>query len=265
MSDSSPAKFVAEMGSSLRKVAADFWRAGWDFVYPPACFLCGAEIPVPAMQKFCRACLPDLAPAIPHACQRCGAPVGPYLNTTLLGCPHCRTTPFHFDNLLQLGVYKNLLRRACLTIKMPGKEPLAHALAELLWLREGAKLERANVQQVFCVPQHWTQRLLSGHNPSETLARWFAERLRVPCDVSQVRKTRRTPQQGRLPSSRRRTNLQKAFRLHHPSSIAGQHILLVDDVLTTGTTVNRICRLLQKAGAKSITVAVIARGLGDAR
>lgn len=252
------------LSAELFKGVAELWRAGLDFVYPPACFLCGSEIRSPAAQKFCATCLRDLAPIISDACERCGAPVGPYLETSR-GCVHCRSTPFHFDRLVRLGTYKDLLRRACLTIKQPGKEPLALALAEMLWSREGTRLERANVERVVCVPRHWTRRLVTGHNPSETLARWFAGRLRVPLDVRQVRKTRRTPRQALLPRSLRQTNLREAFQLHRPQSIANRNILLVDDVLTTGTTANRIGRLLRKAGAKSITVAVIARSLGDAR
>ena len=86
----------------------------------------------------------------------------------------------------------------------------------------------------------------------------------VPADVHQVRKTRRTLDQKTLPRTRRLSNLRDAFQIRHPHTIQGRRILLVDDVLTTGTTANRIGRLLKKAGAKSITVAVLARGLGDA-
>src|SRR5690606_31564861 len=116
--------------------------------------------------------------------------------------------PFHFDRLVRLGVYKDLLRVACRTIKNQGKQALAEALAELLWSREGATIEEANVERVVVVPRHWTRRLLTGHNPSETIARCLARRLRVTLDVHQVRKIRPTPRQARLPRSRRLTNLQ---------------------------------------------------------
>ena len=251
------------ISAGLWRGILDLGRAGLDFVFPPACFLCGTDIPGEPAEKFCSTCLQSLAPPIPNACGRCGAPVGPFLNTSS-GCIHCRGTPFHFQSVVRLGVYQDHLRRACLSIKQRGKEPLANALAELLWSREQARLEALGIERVVCVPRHWTRRLATGHNPSETLARRLARRLRVPFDVRAVRKTRRTPRQASLPRSRRLTNLREAFSLHRPGRIAGKSILLVDDVLTTGTTANRICRLLKKAGAKSITVAVIARSLGDA-
>jgi ComF family protein len=252
------------LSAKMIRGASEFWRAGLDFVFPPACLLCSREIPSAGVQKICPACQQSLAPLIPDSCLRCGAPVGPFLDTSK-GCIHCKTIPFHFDGVVRLGVYKDSLRLACLAIKNRGKEPLAVALADLLWSRESARLEQANIELILTVPRHWTRRLSTGHNPSETLARGLARRLRVPWDGGQVRKTRRTPRQASLPRSLRLTNLREAFSLRRPQAIAGKNVLLVDDVLTTGTTANRICRLLKKAGAKSITVAVIARGLGDAR
>ena len=112
-----------------------FWRAGLDFVYPPVCLMCGGEMDSSSHQNLCPSCVRDLAPAIAHICERCGAPVGPYLDTAL-GCVHCRFTPFHFEKAICLGVYKDLLKRACLRMKHYGTEPLARALAELFWQRE---------------------------------------------------------------------------------------------------------------------------------
>ncbi len=248
----------------LRHGVSELWQAALDFVYPPVCCLCGCEIPSMALERFCSTCQRDIAPFILDACQRCGASVGPYLDTTT-GCIHCKTTPFHFDGLVRLGLYHDLLRRACLMIKKPGREPLADALAELLWSRETAGLEAANAERVLCVPKHWTSRLFAGHNPSETLARALAKRLHIPFDGRRIKKVRKTAKQSSLPRSRRLTNLRDAFRLRRPEAIKNRSLLLVDDVLTTGTTVNQICRLLRKAGAKTITVVVLARSVGDAR
>lgn len=248
---------------TLLRGVSELWKAGLDFVYPPACYLCGSEIRE-TIDRFCPTCQRDIAPFILDACERCGAAVGPYLDTTL-GCVHCKTTPFHFNSLIRLGLYKDLLRQACLKIKKPGREPLTNILAELLWSRECECLTVANADRVLCVPKHWTSRLCPGHNPAETLARALSKRLKIPFENRRVVKTRWTPKQSGLPRSRRITNLRNAFRLRRPAGIQGQNILLVDDVLTTGTTANQICRLLRKAGAKSITVAVLARGTGDAR
>ncbi len=240
-----------------------FCRAGLDFVYPPLCLMCGGEMHSASRQNVCSSCVRDLVPAIPDACRRCGAPVGPYLDTSI-GCVHCRSTPFHFEKAICLGVYKDLLKAACLRMKHGGTEPLARALAELFWQRQQDQFEGINADRVVSVPQHWTRRFWKGHNSSETIARLLAKRLGIPADVGQVRKTRRTLDQKTLPRTRRLSNLRDAFQIRHPRTVQGRRILLVDDVLTTGTTANRISRLLKKAGAKSITVAALARSVGEA-
>lgn len=252
---------LTKIPGSLRSGTKKIVHVALDFVYPPTCLLCGMETSSANPATFCEVCRHALAPLVLDSCVRCGAPVGPYLETTL-GCIHCRTTPFHFDRVLCLGVYKEELQRACLTIKRPLTESLAQGLGDMLWQRERERLEAAKIDRVFCVPHHWTRRIFRNHNASETLARLFAKRLRARLDAYRIAKIRRTPRQSRLPISERRANLRDAFRLKRPHAIKDQNILLVDDVLTTGTTANRIGRLLRKAGAKTITVAVLARGLG---
>ncbi len=214
--------------------------------------------------QLCLSCLRESAPEIADVCERCGAPVGPFLDTSL-GCVHCRFTPFHFEKAICLGVYRDVLKETCLRMKHSGTEPLARALAECFWQQKREPLERVDAERIVSVPQHWTRRFRPGHNASETIACHLARRLRVPVDVRQVRKSRRTLEQKTLPRTRRLSNLRDAFQIRHPKTIQGRRILLVDDVLTTGTTANRISRLLKKAGAKSVTVAALARGLGDAR
>lgn len=252
------------ISTGIKRGVLEICRAGLDFVYPPACLMCGREIASEITPSFCPTCQNDLAPRILDACERCGAPVGPNLETEA-GCIHCHDLPIRFDRLFSLGVYKDLLRRACLTAKRHGAEPLARGLGELLWLREREEFESLQIDRVLAVPQHWMKRIRPVHNPSETLARFFSAKLRTKCDHLRIAKTRRTPDQHRLPGSLRRRNLRDAFHLRRPKQLKGQNVLIVDDVLTTGTTINRIVSLLKKAGVRTITVAVIARGIGEAR
>ena len=184
--DSQFRKRIELVSAEVFRAASEFWRAGLDFVFPPACFLCGCEMSSAEALRFCPACERSLAPTIPDWCRRCGAPVGPFLDTAK-GCIHCKNIPFHFDRLVRLGVYKDSLRLACLAIKNRGKETLADGLAELLWSREAHRLKEANIERVLSVPRHWTRRLVAGHNPSETLARGLARRLGARLDVHQVR------------------------------------------------------------------------------
>lgn len=94
------------------------------------------------------------------------------------------------------------------------------------------------------------------------LAKRVSRRLNVPCYPEIVWKTRRTPRQSTLNPTKRRANLRKAFAVELPRELAGQTVLLVDDVLTTGTTANEVAKALRKAGAGTVVAGVVARGIG---
>lgn len=241
-------------------------RAGVGFVYPPSCPLCGIGTeyvddhgpPV----VFCHECVDRLAPIQPHSCQRCHAPVGPFLETSQ-GCGYCRGERYSFERVFALGVYDKQLRAACLQAKTSGGSALSAGLAGLLCLRESAALEAAEFDIVVPVPYFWTQRFRQQHHPSFTMSETISRCLKVRLGRHILSKIRKTPAQTTLTGSQRRTNLRNAFRVHGKSSLTGRNLLLVDDVLTTGTTANEASKVLKQAGAGRIIVAVAARGIGQ--
>jgi predicted amidophosphoribosyltransferase len=176
-------------------------------------------------------------------------------------CIHCRNDRFHFDRVIRLGVYRDQLRRAVLQAKASGGEALAWTLADLLYSARSADWTGLNCDAVVSVPHFWTQRLIHRHAASETLAERLAQRLRLPLQRGLLRKVRWTPAQAGSPPSVRRQQQRRAFAAG--KSARGLKILLVDDVLTTGATADEASKALQAQGATSITVAVIARGLGE--
>lgn len=243
---------------SGRAALAAFLRAGIDFVYPPHCVFCQQPI---AAELLCEACRAELWPEERPSCLRCGAPAGPYLDTAD-GCVHCRQDRFAFDTVLRLGVYEGALRTACLKAKQPGAEPLVAALGGLWWEFQHERLVRERLDLVVSVPPHWWRQWSSRQYAATTLGRWLARRLHRPHAASLVRKIRRTPPQHHLSLTARRLNLRGAFRVARGTRLTGARVLLVDDILTTGTTAHEVSRVLRKAGASRIVVAVLARGLG---
>jgi predicted amidophosphoribosyltransferase len=139
-------------------------------------------------------------------------------------------------------------------------EALARALADLLFDARSADWSARQWDVVVPVPHHWTQRAVQRQTASETIAQRLAERLCLPCDRRMLRKTRLTPPQAGTAPSLRRRQQRGAFAA---GGADGLRILVVDDVLTTGATADEISKALKKAGAASITVAVVARGLGE--
>src|SRR5262249_28634573 len=120
-------------------------------------------------------------------------------------------------------------------------------------------LRMAGASVVVPVPLHWRRRWARGYNQSEALARAIASRLRLPCRSGYLRRIRNTPMQSLQSAASRLSNVRDAFRATSTRKLAGQCVLLVDDVLTTANTANEAARVLRGAGAARVVVAVLAR------
>ena len=230
-----------------------------DFLYPPACPVCQRE--VADAHLGCTDCRGELLSGVESYCEVCSAPVGPHL-PTVQGCIHCAGDRFAFDRAIALGPYEGLLRQTCLRAKQDRSERLSRLLADLLWTRREAAFRTDEYDAVVPIPDHWTARITRSASPAACLADHLARLLKVPCDRHILRKPRRTPPQSTLSPTLRRENLKDAFRMVRGVRMTATQVLLVDDVLTTGTTAHRAARVLRKAGAERVTVAVVARGIG---
>ena len=161
-----------------------------------------------------------------------------------------------------MGVYEGPLKHACLRMKKPSGETLTAACAELLWEERENDIRKWKPDFVVAVPGHWSDRIIRGYNAAATLAERLSRRLHAPWDRHILKKTRRTAKQATLSASLRRTNLRHAFRIARKRNVRGTTALLVDDVLTTGSTAHEVSKVLRKAGVACVIVAVLARGLG---
>lgn len=241
-----------------------FAKAGAGFLYPPVCPLCSHDVSeelAAITGGFCQACWDALVHSRGAACLRCGATIGPNLDPAA-GCSYCNQENFAFDRVFCIGVYEDALRAACLRAKQNGAESLAATLATSLWLKHAAALRQTPIDVVVGIPQHWLLRWVRPHHTADTLAAVLARRLQLPLGTHILKKVRFTRFQMHLGLTERRTNLKRAFAVARPRAIAGATVLLVDDILTTGTTANEAAKVLKKAGAARVVVAVLARGLG---
>ncbi|MCA9109679.1 MAG: ComF family protein [Planctomycetaceae bacterium] len=258
--------------ATFRDTCVRFGQDVTNFVYLRNCVHCRIGLP-PAGDRFlsderdvvpdcfCPDCYELLSCTVERACLRCGAPVGPYIDTSE-GCRHCRKDRFHFDRVFALGVYEGPLRACCTRVKQPFEEPLTAGLTELLADAHREEWINLGIDLVIPIPHHWTERVMTPHLPPQTMSRVFSRRLMAPETVHILCKTRRTPAQSSLTPSRRRKNLRNAFRISGGARLDGLTVLLTDDILTTGTTADRAAQVLVQAGAKRVIVAVIARGIG---
>src|SRR5262245_22864190 len=244
----------------LAAAGRELARGALHLLYPGACEVCDTPLP-PGAARLCDPCRNALT-ADPHpTCPRCAATVGPFVPLAA-GCTHCRGSSFHFERVLRLGPYDGLLRDVILRLKHSAGEGLAETLGELWAEHAEAALGAAGAQVVVPVPLHWRRRLARGYNQSAVLAEALASRLRLPCRPGWLRRIRHTAQQTLQAPSNRPANVRGAFRAARADALKGKAVLLVDDVLTTGSTASEAARALRESGAGSVVVAVLARAHG---
>jgi ComF family protein len=230
-----------------------------DVLLPRRCGRCAADLNRPPDEVLlCQECQRVLARSQGATCDRCGDRL---LGTSAGCCRRCRAEPPPFSSVIHLGVYEGALREAVLSTKSAHQETLAIALIDLLWKLRGDNLVDQRVEVVVPMPMHWLRRLERGANTPEVLADRLARHLAAPvCPM--LKRRRHTVPQGSLARAARLTNLRQAFRLRADYQCRGARILLVDDVLTTGATCAEAAKVLLRAGAETVSVAVLARAEG---
>ena len=133
--------------------------------------------------------------------------------------------------------------------------PLAAVMGQ--WLLE-ALPRNERFDAIVPLPLHWWKRMQRGFNQSELLSRELSLRTGIPM-LPLVRRRRATPAQAGLTSAQRRQNMRGAFEVRNPSQVDGRTLLLIDDVMTTGSTVNACAKALKSAGAARVCVLTVAR------
>ncbi|REK17979.1 MAG: ComF family protein [Planctomycetota bacterium] len=232
---------------------------GLDLVFPPGCACCQVEIDAGISPPLCSACREGLHDPRP-ACPRCGVVLT--RGDAQAPCPRCREVKFRFGSVIRLGSYQGLLRSAVLQTKRPQSRLLAAALADLLAGVNAARLAELAPEVVVPVPMHWTRRIWRGTNCPETIAARLAGHLGVPARTGLLARRRRTVPQASLSPSRRKANVRGAFRAAKHPDLPGARVLLVDDIMTTGATLDEASRTLAGRGAAVVGVAVLARAEG---
>lgn len=244
----------------MRRVAAEFVRNVAEWVYPTACLVCDAPAgePDPFRHGVCNDCHTAMTTDPRPACPWCAQTVGPHADTSR-GCPECRGVALGFERAFRLGPYEGKLRDAVLRTKVLAGEGLADLLGRLLAECRGRAVLDAGIDLVAPVPLHWWRKWTRGYNQAEAVARELAAGLRAPFAPKLLRRVRWTPQQAQPTREARRENVRGAFRAVRGARVAGKAVLLVDDVMTTGSTLGEAARTLRGAGAGRVVVAVLAR------
>jgi ComF family protein len=224
---------------------------------PAPCLGCGRPLPARGTALgLCVRCRAALSLLPPEACAVCARPLAAHALPEDYRCGACRERPPAFDRLLALWSYRPPLDSVVRGLKFGRLDYLGSHLAAALADGLGDRLD--GFDRVVPVPLHWRRRLARGYNQAEQIARPLAGRLGLPC-TSLLTRRRATPPQSLLGKVDRLANLRKAFRVSRPGQVRGLRILLVDDVATTGATLDAAAQTLKNAGAAAVTALVAGR------
>lgn len=223
----------------------------FEVAFPAFCPGCGGRLGG-SQRGLCDACRAALLPLAGPCCPRCGRPMTGMEDF----CLECLDAPGPGNNGLVWGEYQGVLRRALLAFKHGGHDelvsilagPFSAALSTCSWISE--------VDRVIAVPSHSWHRLRRGYSAAEMLAEEVAKRLDLK--YSSILRRRGLSRQARR-SRRARLKLgRRDFVLKRGARVAGLNILVVDDVMTTGTTLTRVVASLRRAGSADIMTAALA-------
>lgn len=220
------------------------------------CWLCQMPLKLPA-QGLCSYCLRAL-PTLPICCPRCGLPAG----DALMLCGRCLHRPPPWQQLIAVSDYCSPLSGLIARYKFTGITALSVMLARLIllsWL--AARRQRALVRPdlLLSVPLHHHRAWRRGFNQADLLAQPLAHWLSCDYGPHGITRRRAVHVQHQLGARERRNNLRGAFQLE--ITVQDRHIALIDDVVTTGSTVAEISRLLMRAGAASVQIWCLCRTL----
>ncbi|MFQ5739274.1 MAG: ComF family protein [Acidobacteriota bacterium] len=228
-------------------------------IFPQPCVLCAGRALNPDCSPLCQACLQSLQPLGGRICHRCGVPVPGNLLELFATCGRCRSEATPFDFARAWGNYEGDLRRIIHRFKFGGYRRLAGPLGALLEVcyRRGATGLQGD--WIIPVPSHRKRSRERGFDHTLLLGQSLSRRLKIPLFRGLARNRNTAPQFG-LDRKDRRRNVRGAFSLRETAALSKKTALLVDDVMTTGTTVGEISSLLrQQSELEQIMVLVVAR------
>jgi competence protein ComFC len=220
--------------------------------------LCGRLLEKTGERLVCRSCLEQLLPERSGCCPSCGLFIPAAGKPNL--CASCLQAPPPFSCHRSAGRYQGVLKDLIILFKYKQCEGLGRPLAQYLWEALAAETKLwEGLEAVIPVPLHRRRLKERGFNQAAVLAHLLGKRAGVPAVEGRLVRVKNIPPQTGLDGGARKANVAGAFGLRRAQDMVGRKILLVDDVYTTGSTIDECCRLLKRAGAGDIRVLTLAR------
>jgi ComF family protein len=244
------------LGNSIKA----WLNAGLGLLYPEICQICGGERATPAEGYVCGGCRAKVRFIQEPFCQHCGRPYEGAI-TTQFECSNCKEMEWHFQSARSAAIARDPVLEVIHRYKYQRALWFEPFLADLLVRAAGPMLGQQKPSMIVPVPLHPTKQREREFNQAERLARRLGAATRIPVNKRLLRRVLPTRTQTQLSRQERLANVHNAFAIRAGQRLNGEHIVLVDDVFTTGATTSACARVLRAAGAGEVCVWTVARGV----
>lgn len=232
-------------------------------LFPAGCRVCDRLLTTASRVPICKDCLSSFIRVPAVACTTCGRPLvefGSAQEQPLL-CPACRDHTYAFERARSFALYEGALVKTILLLKFEQIQPLGAWFAERLAEVVQNEAEALAADVIVPVPLHRQRERERGYNQAALLSRPLAKKLGLPHKAVLLMRTQPRPDKHILSLKERWESVRGAFATRPGSQVDNQRVLLVDDVLTTGATLDACSRALRGAGAKSVVGLTVARAV----
>lgn len=222
-----------------------------------ACLLCNKELSENTHYSMCNKCLQALPKNNGKTCAKCGEQI----NSQSKYCLRCKSQKPKFTQCFSPLLYQKPVTTLIKNFKYNNKRYYSETLGN--FLVESYVLNNLNCDLVFPVPLHEKRQNERGFNQAELLANQLVKQLHIPISTDALKRVKHTQTQTSLTKTERAENVKKAFVVTQKELVKDRTILLVDDVYTTGSTLNECAKVLFKAGAKEVYCLTLAHTMGE--
>jgi ComF family protein len=239
----------------IRRALKDTGREVLQILYPAHCPICHGIAPY--HEAICPECRKKLPYIRGKRCRLCGKPV----EDSEIYCDDCQKIRHFYQEGMGIFLYDDVMRETMSYLKYKHRKEYGRILGELVYEAAREKIRIWNPQAIIPVPMHKSKMETRGYNQAEEIARPIAERFGVPLCTDLLFRREKTAAMKDLSAVERRDNMRHAFAVSDKNAVP-KRILLVDDIYTTGATIDACAEALRAAGAGQITFLTVCIGMG---
>ena len=230
--------------------------AFFDLILPESCIICKNRTSREII--LCLQCFKKIKIIKSSICPKCGLPY-PLPKGEDHFCEKCLKNKVFFDKARQVGYYNGILKKTIAALKYNGKTYISSRLGKLMANKIAMEKKKIDYNFIFPIPLHIKKLKERGFNQGYLLAKEVGKILKIKVEFKNLSKILENPSQINLSKNERKKNVRGIFYLKNPAQIKNKKILLIDDVYTSGATVNECARMLKQGGATEVDVLTLAR------